>query len=134
LSNHNAWVAQFIRFALVGGLCTGIQYALLAAGVEWLQLDAVLASTLGYAASSVVSYLLNRRYTYTSDAPHAALVWKYVLVLGAGLLLNALFMQLLHGYLQWHYVVAQLVATCAGLIWNFSAHRFWTFSRSKSCV
>jgi putative flippase GtrA len=124
---------QFFRFALVGAVCTAIQYGLLVAGVEGLGADAVVASTLGYLASAVASYLLNRRYTFDSGAPHAALVWKFVLVLGAGLILNALFMQLLHGYLQWHYVLAQLVVTCASLIWNFSAHRAWTFSRSKTC-
>jgi putative flippase GtrA len=126
-----AWPAQFMRFVQVGVLCTGIQYILLVAGVEWLQLDAVVASTLGFLASSAVNYLLNRRYTFASSAPHAALVWKFVAVLAGGLLLNALVMQLLHGYLHWQYMLAQLVATGATLLWNFSAHRCWTFLRSK---
>jgi putative flippase GtrA len=124
---------QFSRFLLAGALCTAIQYLLLAVGVEWLGVDAVVASTVGYLVSAVVNYLLSRSYTFATDAPHAALVWRYVLVLVAGLLLNALFMQLLHGYLQWHYVLAQLVATCVNLISNFIAHRIWTFSRSKTC-
>jgi putative flippase GtrA len=133
LNRSIGWWPQFCRFLLVGALCTAIQYLLLAAGVEWLGVDAVVASTLGYLVSAVVNYLLSRRYTFASAAPHAELVWKYALVLGAGLLLNALFMQLLHGYLQWHYVLAQLVATCVNLISNFIAHRVWTFSRSKTC-
>jgi putative flippase GtrA len=124
---------QFHRFLLVGALCTAIQYLLLAIGVEWLGVDAVVASTFGFLVSSSVNYLLSRRYTFASAAPHAALVWKYVLVLVAGLLLNALFMQLLHGYLQWHYVLAQLAATCVNLVSTFIAHRIWTFSRSKTC-
>ncbi len=119
-----------MRFALVGALCTGIQYLLLAIGVEWLGLGAVIASTLGYLVSAAANYLLNRRYTYASSAPHARLVWKFVVVLATGLTLNALFMQLLQGYLQWHYVLAQLVATAGNLLWNFCAHRYWTFSRS----
>jgi putative flippase GtrA len=122
-------MAQFTRFALVGGLCTGIQYVLLAAGVEWFGLGAVAASTTGYLASSVVNYLLNRRYTYGSTAPHSGLVLRFVIVLICGLALNALCMQLLHGYLHWHYAVAQLIAALGNMLWNFCAHRYWTFSR-----
>ena len=116
---------------MVGGLCAGIQYSLLAAGVEWLRMDAVVASTLGYLVSAVVNYLLNRRYTYGSGASHARLVWRFVLVMAVGLVLNALFMQLLHGYLRCQYVLAQLFATAVNLLWNFGAHRYWTFSRSN---
>lgn len=130
---RSAMPGQFMRFVLVGALCTGIQYLLLVVGVEWLGLDAVLASTLGYLASAAANYHLNRRYTYTSDAPHAVLVWRFVTVLAIGSVLNALFMQLLHGYLHLQYVLAQLLATGGTLIWNFCAHRYWTFSRSKAC-
>jgi putative flippase GtrA len=133
VTGADALLGQFMRFVLVGVLCTGIQYLLLVMGVEWLGQDAVLASTLGYLASAVANYLLNRRYTYASDAPHAVLVGRFVTVLAIGSVLNALFMQLLHGYLHWHYVLAQLCATGGTLIWNFCAHRYWTFSRSKAC-
>jgi len=122
-----------MRFLLVGALCTGIQYLLLIMGVEWFGVDAVLASTLGYLASAAINYLLNRRYTYASGAPHTMLVWRFVTVLAIGSVLNALFMLLLHGYLHWQYALAQLFATGGTLIWNFCAHRYWTFSWSKTC-
>jgi len=125
------WLQQFLRFAAAGGLSTAIQYAVLAAGVEWLGIGAVAASTTGFVASAAVNYWVNRSYTFGSTAPHAALVWKFLTVLAAGLLLNALFMQLLHGYLHWHYLLAQLLTTGINMLCNFTAHRFWTFSRSN---
>jgi putative flippase GtrA len=123
------WLPQFSRFAAVGALCTAIQYGLLGIGVEWLGAGAVAASTAGFVVSAGVNYLLNRRFTWGSNAPHRALVWRFVCVLGAGLLLNALFMQLLHGYLHWHYLLAQLLTTGINMLWNFTAHRYWTFAR-----
>jgi len=123
---------QFGRFLQVGALCTAMQYLLLVTGVEWLGMNAVFASSVGYVVSAVANYLLNRRYTYASQAPHRALVWRFVAVMAVGSVLNALFMQLLHGYLHWQYVLAQLSATGAALVWNFCAHRYWTFSRSKA--
>ena len=125
-------LAQFLRFVQVGMLCTAIHYLILALGVEWLGGDAVVASTAGFAVSATVNYLLNRRYTYSSSEPHPVLFLRFVTVLGIGLVLNALFMLLLHGYLRWHYVLAQLFATGCTLVWNFLAHRYWTFSRSKT--
>jgi putative flippase GtrA len=123
------WLSQFGRFAVVGTIGTAVQYAILAAGVEWLEMDAVLASTAGFLLSAVLNYLLNRRYTYESTAPHATSMWRFAVVLASGLLLNALFMALMHGYLGWHYVQAQLLTTGINMIWNFLAHRFWTFAR-----
>jgi putative flippase GtrA len=128
-----AWFRQFMRFAQVGALCAVLHFFLLAIGVEWLGLGAVAASTLGYSLSAAANYMLNRRYTYANDAPHAVLVWRFVTVLAIGLILNSLLMQLLHGYLRWHYVLAQLMTTAGTLLWNFCAHRYWTFSRSETC-
>lgn len=131
MSPLQPWTSQFRRFLLVGGLCTALQYVLLAAGVEWLGMSAVAASTLGFVASAAVNYLLNRRYTWASGEPHAQLLWRFVAVVAVGLALNALFMQLLHGYLHWQYMLAQLLATAVNLMWNFCAHRNWTFRRSN---
>jgi putative flippase GtrA len=131
MMGRHGWLPQFRRFAMVGALCAALQYLLLAAGVEWLEMDAVVASVLGYLASAGVNYLLNRRYTYASGASHARLVWRFVTVLAVGLALNALFMALLQGYLHWQYILAQLFATAVTLLWNFCAHRHWTFSRSN---
>jgi putative flippase GtrA len=124
----NPWLPQFSRFALVGALCTGIQYAVLAAGVEWLGLAAAVASTAGFLLGAAVNYQLNRRYTYDSRSSHAVGILRFSTVLAAGLLLNALFMHVLHSYLHWHYALAQLLTTGITMFWNFLAHRFWTFA------
>ncbi|MEO6368478.1 MAG: GtrA family protein [Steroidobacteraceae bacterium] len=54
-------------------------------------------------------------------------------VMAAGLALHGLFMQVLHGYLHWHYLLAQLLTTGLTMFWNLLAHRFWTFARSQAC-
>jgi putative flippase GtrA len=123
---------QFSRFVLVGLVCTGLQYLLLVAGVEWLRLNAVFASAVGYLVSAGLSYALNRRITFGSLAPHRRALLRFVVVMAMGLLLNSACMQLLHGALQWHYVLAQLLATAMTTLWNFIAHRSWTFVAPRS--
>jgi putative flippase GtrA len=119
---------ELLRFLLVGGLCTLLQYLLLIAGVEFLHLDAVAASTAGFLASAAVNYLLNRRFTWVSTVPHPVAVRRFLTVLAIGLALNVLGMRLLHGYLHWHYVLSQVLTTMVTVSWNFAGHRHWTFA------
>jgi len=118
---------QFLRFLLVGGVCTALQYGALVTAVEWSGVDPLLASGAGFVLSAVLNYLLNRRYTWASQAQHRIAIRRFVMVTGAGLLLNLLGMRLLHGYLDWHYVPAQVLTTLVTLLWNFAWHRHWTF-------
>jgi putative flippase GtrA len=120
--------SQLLRFLLVGGLCTAVQYLVLVAAVELGRADPLLASGAGFVLSAVLNYLLNRRYTWASRAGHRIAVRRFVLVVGSGLLLNLLGMRLLHGYLRWHYVPAQVLTTLVTLGWNFAWHRYWTFA------
>lgn len=119
---------QFLRFLLVGGLCTALQYLVLVAAVELARTDPLLASGAGFVLSAVLNYLLNRRFTWASQAGHRIAIRRFALVVGSGLLLNLLGMRLLHGYLHWHYVPAQVLTTVATLGWNFAWHRSWTFA------
>lgn len=120
--------AQLVRFVVVGVVCTGLQYLALALGVELVGAPAVTASGAGFLASAGLNYLLNRRFTFGGVAPHARAIGRFVLVVGAGLALNTLFMQLLHGYLGWQYLLAQVATTAVTTLWNFTAHRQYTFA------
>lgn len=119
---------ELLRFLLVGGLCTGLQYAVLVAGVEWAGVDAVAASAAGFVLSAAFNYLLNRRFTWASQASHSTALARFALVVLMGLAFNVLGMRLLHGYLGWHYVWAQVLVTVVTLLWNFAGHRHWTFA------
>jgi putative flippase GtrA len=119
---------ELLRFLLVGGFCTALQYMVLVAGVEFAHADAVIASAAGFLVSAVVNYLLNRRFTWASNVPHGRAVRRFITVLLIGLALNVLGMRLLHGYLHWHYVFAQVLTTVVTLLWNFTGHRDWTFA------
>lgn len=123
---------QFGRFLLVGALSTGLQYLVLAGGVELAGVDAVPASVAGYVLSAVVSYLLSHRFAFASRSPHRLAVPRFLVVMAVGLALNALFMQWLHGYLGWHYLPAQVLTTVVTMLWNFWGHRRWSFAATPS--
>jgi len=125
--NHRA-SAQLLRFVAAGGVCTLLQYLILVAGVEVAGVDAVVASATGYLLSAVLNYALNRRFTFRSDITHRIAMLRFAVVVVSGMALNIAGMWLLHTYLRWHYLYAQVLVTLLVLLWNFAWHRHWTFA------
>ena len=126
-AGRGTW-AQLLRFVAVGGLCTFLQYLLLILAVEWRGADAILASGAGFGASAVLNYVLNRRYTFGGGPGHRTAIARFMIVVASGLLLTFAGMRLLHGYLGWHYLHAQVLVTLLVLLWNFAWHGLWTFA------
>jgi putative flippase GtrA len=120
-------MGRFLRFALVGAVATGIQYAILIALVRSWLTGPTLASCIGFVVSAVANYSLNYRFTFRSRSSHAPAIAKFFLLAGAGLLINAGLMRLLT-LLGWNYLLAQLCATALVLLWNFFGNSLWTFS------
>lgn len=123
---------KFVRFLIVGGIATLIQYVTLIASVERWHWNAVLASSLGYLLSTIANYLLNYYFTFRSDNRHRVAATRFAIVAAAGLTLNALLMELLAERLHFPYVLAQILATIGTLIWNYWANSKWSFGRRLS--
>ncbi|MGH8200236.1 MAG: GtrA family protein [Steroidobacteraceae bacterium] len=119
--------SRFVRFAVVGGIATAIQYAILILLVRGFGMAPTLSSSIGFALSAVANYLLNYRFTFHSDRPHGPAAAKFGLLAATGLLINAAIMHLLvtAGV---HYLFAQVCATGVVLVWNFAGNSLWTFA------
>lgn len=126
LLNHTL-VRQIGRFALVGVVATAVHYAILVALVEIGHVAPVIATTIGYCAGIVVSYTLNRRFTFQdTSAPVASSFAKFVVLYGVGALLNGAIVATLIAA-NASYLLAQIVATGIVLFWNFLGARFVAF-------
>lgn len=122
-----AIAGRFLRFLLVGGFATGVHYAVLVSAVRLLGWDPVPAAAAGFIVGAVVNYLLNRSFTFGSDAPHAVAVPRFASIAFAGLLLTVALVHVGTDVFGWHYLVAQALATGVVLLWNFVGNAFWTF-------
>lgn len=122
----NGQLARFVRFTAVGGVATGIQYAVLILLVSGGGMRPTPASSIGFALSAVVNYLLNYRYTFRSDRPHGPAAAKFAALAGTGLLINAAIMHLMVDA-GTPYLLAQVGATALVLCWNFAGNSLWTF-------
>lgn len=121
-------VQQFLRFALIGGVATAVQYAILIMLVQAQVADAVAASAIGFALSALANYALNRRFTFNSTRPHGEALPRFTAVAMVALAVNTGLIWLFHVPFSGHYLLAQVLATCGTLLWNYSANRLWTFT------
>jgi putative flippase GtrA len=122
---------QFSAFSLVGVAAAVVHYGTLIGLVEGGGAGPVPATLAGYVLGGLVSYVLNRRYAFRSDRPHAEAAWRFAMVAGVGFILTGLIMGALTGLLQLRYLPAQVLTTGAVLLWSFAANRAWTFAASS---
>lgn len=117
----------FLRFTVWGAIGTGVQYATLAALVEFAAADPVLASSLGFLLGAITNYYLNYEFTFYSTQPHTVALPKFIMIASAGFLLNGSIVALLSHVIPLYYLVAQFIATGLVTVWNYTANRSWTF-------
>ena len=114
---------QFLRFAGVGAMGTGVQYAILIGLVQALGCNPTAASCAGYACGAVVNY----RFTFNSGRDHRDAIWRYLLLVASGFALNGLIMFGMVELLEIHYLPAQVATTGLLLLFNFMVSRWWVF-------
>ncbi len=129
LQRMGSRLGQFVRFAryiAVGAITTAVLYLLLILLVRGSGMAPTPASSVGFALSAAVNYLLNYRFTFQSDRPHGPTVAKFVVLAVAGLLINAAMMHWLvtAGV---RYLIAQACATAVVLLFGFVSNSVWTF-------
>ena len=120
-------IARLLRFCVVGVLTALLQFSLLYLGVEVLQMDTTLASSAGYVVVVIFNYLMHYSWTFKGTAPHGRALVRYLVVIGCGFLLNAVFMYTGVSLLSVNYLLVQSLAMLIIIIWNFIMSNFWVF-------
>jgi len=123
----NQNLRQFFLFSMVGVVGTSGHYATLILLVEAMHQNPVLASTLGFLVGAIINYILNYHYTFQSNKPHREALVKFLIVATIGACINTGLMYVLIESIRLQYIIAQLLATGAVLVWNFVANKYWTF-------
>ena len=125
-ASRDLYQQQFVRFLLVGGTATALQYLFLVLLVELTSTAKVVCSAIAFGLSAVYNYLANYYFTFQATQKHSESSVKFAVVVAIGLALNTLVFYVADAVLP-HYLLAQIVATAATLISNFLLHKFWIY-------
>lgn len=128
LSMFEVIIKPFLKYTTVGGLATCIHYAIFIGVIRFLAWAPWQATLIASSVGALAAYHLNYHYTFSSVDQHRTLLPKFLAVAVLGVILQTLIVAVLSQQWQWHYLLAQIVATIFGLILTFSINRIWTFA------
>lgn len=119
---------QFSTFFGVGLVTFAADYGLFFVLLNLAGLDRIVAALGGYAFGGLVNYALNRAHTFETTRSHAQAGWRFVTVMAAGFALTWALMTLFSGPLGLNPWPARLATTGLVFVFNFVAHRAWSFA------
>lgn len=118
---------QISTFFGVGLVSLGADYGVFLLLTELLAVEPVAGALAGYMVGGLVNYLLNRAHTFTTERNHVQAGLRFASVMAVGFSLTGLFMWLFTAQIGLPGILSRLMTTGIVFVWNFSAHKFWTF-------
>lgn len=120
---------QISAFLGVGVFATAFDYLVFLFAYRFIEIESVISALLGYVVGGVVSYRLTRRFVFESSRSHQEALWRFFSIVGLGFLLTGLSMRMLVIYFELPPSFARIITYGVVLIFNFFAHRLFTFRR-----
>ena len=118
----------FLRFCLIGGLCTIANLAFLYVATDVLGFHYLISCVLSFLIINFAGFLANRLYSFRVEAGSINVQGaKYYGVMSASLLANLLSMYIFVSLCNIHYLVASILVTILLAIGNYLFHLNWTF-------
>lgn len=128
-------VNQFIKFCLVGAanavLDFSVYLGLTRFFVFW-QSHLLAANFIAVFIASLSSFFLNKYFTFHNQSRQFVRQYtKFVIVSAVYIGLVQLVLYVCIELLSWYDLWGKVMASAVGLVWNFTAHKFWSFRPSK---
>jgi putative flippase GtrA len=127
---------RWTRYLVVGSLSTVVDFGVVTV-LKALGLPTVLANSLSFSIGTIVSFTLNRSWTYSDSRSKGVTrqFAQFLIVSVCGLLLNTGIVLVLTSLLDQllkmpaiSYIPAKIAATGLVFAWNIVMNRLWTFN------
>jgi putative flippase GtrA len=120
-------IARLLRYAVSGGASALTHFGVGLALAEGLRVRPVAASTTGFLASILVSYVLQHAWVFRSATGHAVAGSRFLTVTAAAFALNTVVLWAGTEALRAPYPIVQAVALIAIPVLNYTLNSRWTF-------
>ena len=121
------FIAQFMKFGIVGVIAFLIDYGLMVALTEFFGVPYLISNTISFTVSVVFNYVASMRYVFErrDDMSRRREFIIFVVLSIIGLILNDLFMWLFVSVWFIDYRIAKIIVTVLVAIWNFVTRKIF---------
>jgi putative flippase GtrA len=131
IARHQHLISEFIKFALVGLLNTGVDVAIFFL-LTWTGIPYVAAQVVSYSCGAADSYLINKVWTFRACGLSYSEVVRFVVVNLVSLGISLFFLALLHDSIGLGLAATKGIATVCTLLANFLGNKLWVFSKQEA--
>lgn len=122
---------RYFRFGIVGIAATLTHYLVLVWLVELGGIHPTVATPMAFSVVTVVSYLLNRMWTFNAKGRHIRQFPRFVIGQTVGLVLNTGLMWFVYDLMNWHYQIAVAISVVLVPPIIFWLQSEWTFGAAR---
>ncbi|OLF70991.1 hypothetical protein AWH62_13025 [Maricaulis sp. W15] len=115
-----------VRYLIVGG-STNLALLALYAGLTALGVHEVTASSIGYSTGIVVTYILNKGWSFRDKSTHHTAFIRYIAAYGVGYVVQIAVLYGLTFQLGLPHIISQIVAMIAAAVSIFSLLKLFVF-------
>lgn len=121
---------QVLKYLLVGGSAFVLDFGLLFILKSGLGAPAWFAAIVAFAVSTVWSFYLQRRYTFSGDLHVGHSAFRYGVLLATNMVITA---GIVEGFDRAFdlYLVGKVISTALTTLWNFPVMKFWVYPKDR---
>jgi putative flippase GtrA len=123
---------QFLRYILVGITNTLVGYGVIFGCMYLAGISPEISNVAGYAVGLVVSYVLNRTYTFNSTQKRRTEVVRFLACFGIAYGLNFLTLIVMIHWLHLHEGLSQIIASAAYVVSAYLMNKFYVFRSAEA--
>ena len=125
-------ILQIIKFGIVGIIATIVDFGVLVALKELLNMDVLIASTISFCVSAIVNYILSMTFVFKSKTQNKVKEFIiFILLSTGGLCLNELILWVGVKFTSTYYLIVKLFATVIVPVYNFITRKIFIESKEK---
>ena len=117
----NKLVNKIIKFSIVGGIATIIDFVFLYIFKEFLNIDVILANTLSFIISVTYNYIASITWVFDTNKNKNKKIQFILFIIFSvvGLIINNVILYILTDKLNIYYLISKVIATIIVMIFNF---------------
>ena len=124
---NNKLAIQILKFVIVGGIATIIDFAFLWFFKEIVNFPVLVSNTLSFTISVIYNYIASIKWVFEVDKNKDSKKQFVIFIVFSimGLLLNNLILWLCEDLLNIYYLIGKIVATAIVMVFNFVTRKMF---------